>query len=241
MRIPRRPLRSCQHNGAKANPGLRDKINSHRVIVACFLPLVKPFPRRVQSPLKVRPRRFGKVQPLPLHQPSGGALLTCGEKRLRAEVGVKPGMILRLRNVVPRMILPSGDIPVGRAGVTVSPCASTDAAKTTTNQTAKITRITTRILSNKPSLSVVPPYVVPKRRLGMRIAKRRFAPVGKFVRFRLHRPTSVNRHHSIPPDSGRAPPNEIRQAALGNDREGERQGEVDTPPCFGLVSGYVRS
>ena len=45
------------------------------------------------------------------------------------------------------------------------------------------------------------PLVVPKRRLGMRPAKRRFAPL-------------IN-----PPDSGFVSDGEIRQAALGNDRK----------------------
>ena len=72
--------------------------------------------------------------------------------------------------------------------------------------------------------------VVPKRRLGMRLEKRRFAPIGKFARFRLHRPTSVNRHHSIPPDSGHTPPNEIRQAALGGTHSQAAFGNDRVPP-----------
>ena len=54
----------------------------------------------------------------------------------------------------------------------------------------------------------VVPLVVPKRRLGMRPAKRRFAPL-------------IN-----PPNSGTHTDGEIRQAPLGNDRTTGRQGPL---------------
>ena len=51
--------------------------------------------------------------------------------------------------------------------------------------------------------------VVPKRRLGMRLAKRRFAPVGESIRFRLCRPASGRRSCLIFPI-----PNSFRRVGL---------------------------